>query len=100
MIQYLQCREYADTDEEIMEIIPQLKAIRNSLLSTALVSVGKGNISEYELDSGQTKTRVKYTSTKMVLDSIEGYERLIQMYQNKINQGPIRLVGSQNFKQA
>ena len=99
MIQYFKQSEFADTTAEICELITQLKAIRSSLMTTALTSVGKGNISEYKIETGQTNHMVRYTSTKMVLDSIEGYDRLIQMYQNKLNRGPIRLVGQQNFRQ-
>ena len=63
-------------------------------------SVMKGEIAEYELDTGQTRVRKKYNSPAMVSNEIEKYERIRQFYVNKLNKstGSYRLMDERNFK--
>ena len=86
------------TRAQICAKIAQLDLIIESLYNTALVSVDDGNISEYEIDTGQTKQKVKYTSTASVINSIEKYERMRQLLQNKLTSRTFRLMDSRNFK--
>jgi len=88
----------AQTREQICAKIVLLDAIIDSLYTTALVSVGTGNMSEYEIDTGQTKQRVRYTTTESVVKAIEGYERLRQMLQNKLQPRSFRLMDSKSFR--
>jgi len=84
---------------DIESIISQLDALINSLITEAIVSVAGGNIIEYELDTGQTKTKVKRFSTATeVQEAIEGYERLRVYYQNKLICRRTRLVPDRNFR--
>lgn len=87
---------------QLRQLIVQLDAVINELHSSALAAVGSGNISEYELDTGQTKTRIRYTSVKSVTESIEAFERLRQMYVNKIENAThgrvTQLVDQSNFR--
>ena len=85
---------------ELQANVDALTNIINELLTTALTSVQEGNIAEYELDTGQSKTRVKYTNTKTVLDSIAGYEKLLIYYEGLLfggNVGMVRLMDQKNF---
>ncbi len=80
--------------------IAEIDTLINELINTAMKSVQKGNFMEYELDTGQTRTRIKYTTVGSVAQSIEDYERLRQMYVNKLNRstGTVRLMNESNFK--
>lgn len=82
--------------------IAEIDTLINTLMTSALTSVTQSNMAEYELDTGQTKTRIKYTSTSSVMQAIEDYERLRTMYVNKIEQltgGRVtRMVDSKNFR--
>jgi len=82
--------------------IAEIDTLINTLMTNALTSVTQSNMAEYELDTGQTKTRIKYTSTSSVMQAIEDYERLRTMYVNKIEQltgGRVtRMVDSKNFR--
>lgn len=78
--------------------IAKLDAIIDSLYTTALTSVQSGNIAEYQIDTGQTTNRVRYTDINQVVKTIEGYERMRTMYVNKlVGRGAILMDGS-NFK--
>jgi len=87
------------TKASIKAKIEEIDAIIDELLSTALKSVTQGNYAEYELDTGQSKTRIKYTNVKTVTDSIAAYEALRDYYISRYNgsTGRIRLVDESNF---
>jgi predicted metal-dependent hydrolase len=88
------------SDASLRAKIIEVDVIIDELFNTALKSVASGNHAEYELDTGQTKTRVKYTSMSSVQKAIEDYENLRQMYVNKLNRstGHVRLMNEDNFK--
>ena len=86
------------TKEQILLKIASIDALIDSLLETAMKSVATGNMIEYEIDTGQTKQRVQYSTTASVLDSIQGYEKIRQMYQNQLLPRSFTLKDSRNFK--
>jgi ABC-type transporter lipoprotein component MlaA len=88
------------SDASLRAKIAEIDILIDELINTAMKSVTQGNIAEYELDTGQTRTRIKYTSVGSVAQSIEDYEKIRQMYLNKLNRttGSVRLMGEQNFK--
>jgi hypothetical protein len=65
--------------------IVKIDAIIDSLLTTALKSVGKGDKVEYMLDTGQSKQKVVYSSITSVTAAIREYEDIRQMYEDKLN---------------
>ena len=80
--------------------IAEIDTLINILLTTATKSVTQGNIAEYELDTGQTRTRVKYTNIATITKAVEEYEGLAQFYMNKLNRstGMVRLMDGKNFR--
>lgn len=88
------------SDASLIAKIAEIDALIDELLNSAMKSVQTGNLAEYELDTGQTKTRIKYSTVSSVTQSIEDYERIRQMYVNKLNRstGSYRLMGENNFK--
>lgn len=84
--------------DSIKAKITKLDNIIDSLYTTALTSVQSGNIAEYQIDTGQTTNKVRYTDINQVVKTIEGYEKMRTMYVNKlVGRGAI-LMDSSNFK--
>lgn len=86
------------TRAQILVIIGQIDALIASLYTTAIQSVANGGTAEYEIDTGQTKQKVKYTTTESVTRAISEYEKLRMMMENKLQNRVVRLVDSKNFR--
>lgn len=86
------------TPTKIRTIISQIDAVIDSLMETALTSVANGNIVQYKLDTGQTKTDVMYSSTESVTMAIQKYEALRQMYVNMLTPRAVKLMDVRNFR--
>lgn len=86
-----------ETKEQICTKIAQIDVFLESLYTTATTSISNGSVAEYELDTGQSKQKVKYTTMESVLKTIEGYEKLRQMLANKLISRTFRVMDSQNF---
>lgn len=84
--------------QELQALINNVDSLIASLLSTAMVSVGNGHMIEYEINTGQTTQKVQYSTTKSVLEAIQGYEVLRQFYQNKLSPRVVQLMDSSNFR--
>jgi hypothetical protein len=78
--------------------IQKIEEIITELFTNALTNINEGNIMEYDLDTGQTRTRVKYNSQDSVLGAIRKYEDLKQLYINQMLPRQIRLVDEKNFR--
>ncbi len=88
----------ARTRTEILELISNVDSLISLLMTTAITSVTNGSIMEYEVDTGQTTQKVKYSTMKEVTDAIEHYEKIRQMYQNKLTPRVKRCMDSKNFR--
>jgi len=86
------------TRATVLANIAKIDALINSLLNTAIASVNLGNVVEYELDTGQTKTRTIYAKTSDITATIAEYEKIRQMYENMLVPRVVRLVDSKNFR--
>jgi protein-arginine kinase len=86
------------TRAQIVAKIAQIDAIIGSLYSTALTSVGNGSMIQYELDTGQSRQKVQYSTTESVTKAIMNYEKIRQMLQNKLSSPSFRLMDAQNLK--
>ena len=85
------------TRQQICDRIAEIDLILDELYKVALVSVANGDVAEYEIDTGQTKQKVKYTTTSSVRNSIEGDEKIRLMLQNQLAPRKVRLMDSKNF---
>ena len=72
------------TCQNAQDYLVLIDEIINSLFATALVNVQNGQYVEYEIDTGQTKQKVKYNTPKEVTEAIEYYRRLRKNYENDI----------------
>lgn len=96
-IQKFKINTQQQTAAQITAKIAQIDAILSSLYNTALVSVGNGDVAEYEIDTGQTKQKVKYTSASSVTNAISEYEKIRDMLRAKLSPRQVRLMDSKNF---
>lgn len=78
--------------------VKRIDAIIIALEDAALQAAANNGITEYTLDDGQTTIKQGYRSTIEVLNSIIGFERLRQMYLNRLNGRMVRLVDSKSFR--
>lgn len=88
----------ARTTSEIKTLIANVDSLITVLMTTAITSVTNGSIMEYDVDTGQTTQRVKYSTMKEVTDAISNYEKIRQMYQNKLTPRVKRAIDSKNFR--
>lgn len=86
------------TREQICERIAEIDGILDVLFTTALTSVANAGIMEYDVDTGSgLNQRVKYSTASQVTTAIKEYEKIRQMYQNKLMPRMTRLSDSKNF---
>lgn len=90
----------ARNSAEIRAKIVQIDAIIESLFTTALISVGNADIIEYEIETGQTKTKVEYSTPGQVTAALKVYEQMRVYYQNLLTPRVVRLMPNNNFRKA
>lgn len=87
---------YIDSVTDMVAKVEAIDAIIAALLVIATSAVGNEDIEEYTLDDGQTKIRTRYRGMSAILKAIQDYEKLRQMYLNRLNGRVIRLVDSRS----
>ena len=80
----------------LVEKIAQIDAIIDFLLTTAATSVQNGNLVQYELDTGQSKQKVEYTTPGQVAAALKTYENMRTYYVLKTQP---RTMKATNYKQ-
>ena len=80
------------------EKIEKIDAIIAALEDTALQSAGNDNIEEYWLDDGQSKIKTSYKGTDQIFKSIIAFERMRQIYVNRLNGFVVRMVDSRSLR--
>lgn len=99
---YFNCKIDLRSVTQIRTLIAQLDNVINELSTNAMESIAKVGVAEYELDTGQNKTRVKYKSTDDVVTVMMRYEKMRQFYINKIENQTFgrvtQLVDQSNFR--
>lgn len=78
--------------------ITKIDAIIDSLLNTALKSVGRGDKMEYSIDTGQSKERVVFSTMESVTKAIKNYEAIRQYYVNRLVGGSFRNIDERNLR--
>lgn len=86
------------TRDQICAKIAQLDILIASLYDSAIRLAGTVDVVEYELDDGQSKVKTKYADPDKVAASIERYEKLRQMLQNRLINPRIQLMDAKNFQ--
>lgn len=86
------------TRSMIISRISQIDAMISSLLTVGLTAVTTGNIAEYEIDTGQTRQQVKYTSVDSITKAVADMQKLRNIFANMLSPKVTRLVDSKNLR--
>jgi len=89
---------FVDSRTDMESKIDAIDLIIAALLTLAASSAGKDDVREYMLDDGQTKIRTEFRGMTSILRAIEDYEKLRQVYFNRLNGRVMRLVPSTNVE--
>lgn len=102
MVSYESCTSYISSATSIKEKIAKIDDIINAMLDASLVAAeSNGDISSYELDTGQSRIKTTYKSMSELSLGIEKYRQLRNLYIAELqNRGGrvTRLMGSQNIR--
>lgn len=86
------------TREELNLQLQEIRALKSALISSSLATITAGNTYEYELDTGQTRQRVRYRTMKEITDAIQYFRVLENDILSKLRGGRVsRLVNYKNF---
>lgn len=88
---------YIDQATDLQDKINRMDQVISALMTTALNAASTANFSEYQLNDGQTVIKTVYRTVEDIQRSIMAFERLRQMYVNRLNGRAFRLVDSKNF---
>jgi hypothetical protein len=89
---------YVDSATTIRAKIARIEEIQSALLTSALTAATNGHVSEYQLDTGQTKIKANYRNAAEINASYNAFEMIRQTLINRLNGRKIRLVDSKNFR--
>jgi hypothetical protein len=99
-IYYDSAAMFIDSRQSMRDKVRAIDAIIDSLILLATTAAdnpsGQAVIEEYSLDDGQTRIRTKYRTVQDIITSIDKFERIRQMYINRLTGRMIRLVDSRN----
>lgn len=98
MVEYSSASLYIESATSLRDKIDKIDAVLDALLSSVLEAAETDNITEYQLDDGQTKIKAIYKGADAVLRSISALERVRQIYVNGLNGRCFRLVDSRNLR--
>lgn len=89
---------YLRTATQLCDKITKIEGIITALEDAAVIAATGQDISEYSLDDGQSKIKTLYRSADAIYRSIRAFERLSQMYQNRLNGRVMHMVDGKSFR--
>jgi len=87
-----------DVCSNALSMITSIDGIIAQLVTTAMLSVQKGNLYEYEIDTGQSKQRVRYQTPSEVAEAINFYRKLRKTYEKDATPKVTRFVSGKNIR--
>lgn len=97
MVVFDSCQIFIESKKNARAKIVAIDAVIDALITTVLKAAATGNVTEYDLDTGQTKIKTMYRSPKEVSDAITALQTVREYYVNQINGRRFRLVDTKNF---
>lgn len=88
---------YINSATNNLDKIAKIDLVIEGLLDVAIKAATTENISEYSIDSGQSKIKAVYKGTESVYKSITAFRRLRQEFVNNLNGRIFRAVDSKSF---
>jgi hypothetical protein len=101
MVVYTSISQYLQTSSTLKERIDRIDSIILSMLGALEKAVTTGHFDEYSMDDGQVKIDTVYRDPNALTKTIEGLEKLNQMYRQRlvtnVTGRVTRLVDGRNF---
>lgn len=98
MVEYSSGAVYVNSCTGLQARIAACDAIIDALFTTGMATAENGDLTEYYLDSGQTKVTAKYRNPAEVLAAIQLYEGMRNTYITRLNGRQVRQLPEQNFR--
>lgn len=89
---------FIESQTSLKAKVDAIELIIDALLILAAKAATNDNISEYQLNDGQTVIKTVYKGVDGILQSIEGLEKIKMTYLNRLNGRVMRLMDSKNFR--
>jgi len=89
---YLSETLYIESGTSLRDKVTKIDALITALEDIALNSAGNMDIEDYSLDDGQSKISTTYRDIDSIIKAISDFEKLRQMYINRINGRIVRLL--------
>lgn len=98
MVYFDNCGLYVQSVTTLEAKIAAIDAIIDALEVQALNAAATQNLSEYQLNDGQTIIRQTYRGAQGIANAINQFESIKQRYLGRLNGRVFRAVDSKNFR--
>lgn len=98
MVEYSSAAIYIDSCTTTQARIVAIEAIIDVLMTTGLAAAENGDLTEFYLDSGQTKITSKFRNPMEIMNAIKMYEALKSVYVGRLNGRMVHQLPEQNFR--
>lgn len=88
---------YLATAKSLKDKIAKIDLIIDALILSAGTASTTDHITEYQLNTGQTIIKANYRGAKALSESIMAFEKMRELYLNRLHGRMIRLVDGKNF---
>jgi hypothetical protein len=98
MVYYDTCGLYIQSRTTLEAKIAGIDAIIDALELAALAAASGSNVSEYQLNDGQTIIKELFRGPQGIATAINNFEAIKQRYVNRLNGRVVRAVDGKNFR--
>lgn len=98
MVFFDRCGLYIQSKQSLQDKIAAIDAIIDALIIQSADAILSENISEYQLNDGQTIIKQVYRGSANISKAILAYESIKQIYVNRLNGRVVRSIDSKNFR--
>lgn len=97
MVRYDSAQIYIDSATTNQDKITAIDNVISALMSTAAGAASSDNITEYSLNDGQVIIKTTYRGVESIYRAIAAFEKLKQMYVNRMNGRVMVMRDKKNF---
>jgi len=98
MVEYSSSAIYVQSCTTTEAKIAAIDAVIDALFLASLSAAGNSDLTEYYLDTGQTKVTCKYRGVKEISNAIDAFESIRQRYVSRLNGRQVRHIPEQNLR--
>lgn len=98
MVVFDRCGLYVESQTTLAAKIVAIDAIIDALIIQGADSIATENITEYQLNDGQTIIKQVYRGTTAIAKANDFWEAIKQRYVNRLNGRVVRSIDSKNFR--